>query len=106
MSGRFHDQDSSNITLYGTKHYGMTPPRSMFVASDKSGVVNPSGFVRYLGPELAAMSEAQASPKWPHWKSAINPEMDRLITPGVLQVVSRAKENYSSGHKNRVRVED
>ena len=40
MSGRSFYNDSSKITLYGTKHYGIAPPHSMFSARDKSGILN------------------------------------------------------------------
>lgn len=43
----------------------------------------PEGLVGFLPPEPTAILQAQASPEWPHWKGAMEVDMNGRIANGI-----------------------
>ena len=83
-SDRSIDHENSSIGFCRATHYDVSPPKLMRGASDTTGEFGqPTKSVRQLGSERATMREAQASPEWPYWRSAIKREMDGQIARGV-----------------------
>ena len=78
-SGRTNDHDASSTALHTVDYRG-----------------NPS---RHLDPEPTNISEARASPEWPHWETAIKRELDGQIARGVWQLTDRPKGKTVLGTK-------